>query len=275
MNRTVRFRQLFLLAASWMLLHPGAVRSRAMALPLCSDVCGSDAACAEACIDDSGFETTCADYNGGQSNGECRADDCAYVCGSGVSCDTPCGSDSSCGGYNGGEGNGECYGRCGDATCNGPETAATCPADCAAGGGCSPSPCCGDGICNGGETHTNCAGDCPEGSGTCGDGVCDANEVGGAGTGSENNCDPDRDPTCHYCPEDCGTCNPAFCWPQVCGSEAWKCGPCSSCSECGGDSYCADDGTCEAGFGRCDIDGQCSAEFCVQACEICAPFGAR
>ncbi|HEU5057327.1 MAG TPA: hypothetical protein VFU21_12410, partial [Kofleriaceae bacterium] len=52
---------------------------------------------------------------------------------------------------------------CGDAACNGTETACSCPGDCAPG--CGPTRCCGDGTCcEGGENpedSTSCPADCP------------------------------------------------------------------------------------------------------------------
>ncbi|MDI3286895.1 putative metal-binding motif-containing protein [Polyangium sp. 15x6] len=113
---------------------------------------------------------------------------------------------------------------CGDGTCSGGETFASCPQDCepfcqpntktcegnvakvcAADGGswmtfdcttvvlvCSGGTCvvgggCGDGACNGGETPMSCPMDCP--SATCGDGVCGPNEP-------------------VACPQDCPSCVP-------------------------------------------------------------------
>ncbi len=75
---------------------------------------------------------------------------------------------------------------CGDNACNGTETAATCPQDCA--------PVCGDNACTGTETPETCPQDCVVG---CGDKVCDA-EAG---------------ETCSTCAEDCGAC------PTVPGEE--------------------------------------------------------
>lgn len=70
---------------------------------------------------------------------------------------------------------------CGNGTCDGGESLAGCPQDCAA---------CGDGTCSGGETTQSCPGDCP----TCGDGVC------GAGENHTN------------CPADCPTGGAAGCF---------------------------------------------------------------
>ena len=54
---------------------------------------------------------------------------------------------------------------CGDGSCNGTETAASCPQDCPS------TPTCGDGSCNGTETTASCGQDCPS-TPTCGDGAC-------------------------------------------------------------------------------------------------------
>jgi hypothetical protein len=55
---------------------------------------------------------------------------------------------------------------CGDGSCNGAESAASCPSDC-------PSVC-GDGDCVAGETNPTCPADCPP---VCGDAFCDEGEV--------------------------------------------------------------------------------------------------
>jgi hypothetical protein len=78
---------------------------------------------------------------------------------------------------------------CGDASCNGGETCASCASDC---GVCPPPPpACGDGSCNGTESCSTCATDCgtcpPTDTDVCGSGVCMNEE------------------TCSNCPYDCGT----------------------------------------------------------------------
>jgi hypothetical protein len=78
---------------------------------------------------------------------------------------------------------------CGDGSCNGAETCATCPDDCQA---CPPV--CGDGSCNGTEVCDICVADCGECEPPpprCGDGICQ--DVEGCGS----------------CPADCGECPPA------------------------------------------------------------------
>jgi hypothetical protein len=72
---------------------------------------------------------------------------------------------------------------CGDASCNGDETCATCEADC---GACPET--CGDESCNGAETCQTCPGDCGACPPSCGDGTCNGTE------------------TCSTCPQDCGSC---------------------------------------------------------------------
>jgi len=95
---------------------------------------------------------------------------------------------------------------CGDGSCNGGETCASCSTDC---GTCGPI--CGDGSCNGGETCSSCANDCGVCGPACGDGTCNGGE------------------TCGSCSQDCGTCAP-YCGDGSCnGSET-----CNSCaSDCG------------------------------------------
>jgi hypothetical protein len=61
---------------------------------------------------------------------------------------------------------------CGDGVCNGSETFSTCPADCLIL--LPPLAFCGDGTCNGSESTASCPGDC----GTfCGDGTCNGSET--------------------------------------------------------------------------------------------------
>jgi len=57
---------------------------------------------------------------------------------------------------------------CGDGLCDGYETTANCPADCAAGAAAA----CGNGTCEVSETNTSCPADCT--ITTCGNGTCDA-----------------------------------------------------------------------------------------------------
>lgn len=61
---------------------------------------------------------------------------------------------------------------CGDGTCSGDESHATCAADCPDTG-----PFCGDGTCNNNETTATCAADCPAAGPFCGDGTCNGSET--------------------------------------------------------------------------------------------------
>jgi formylglycine-generating enzyme required for sulfatase activity len=134
--------------------------------------------------------------------------------------------------------------NCGNGTCEEPENALTCPADCddvCGDGLCTgdedvlscPGECpdvCGDGTCTGDEDTTNCASDCGS---ECGDGVCNGDE----GT---TNCVSD-------CGQDCGdgVCN---------GSESsTTCFPdCVSC----GDGLVEGNEQCEAGV---PLDDSCQS----------------
>lgn len=93
---------------------------------------------------------------------------------------------------------------CGDGTCNGAETTATCPADCGTA--------CGDGVCNGGETSATCPADCP--ASFCGDGRCAGFSFG------EN---------CKTCLADC-PCIGANCKKGCCGDG--QCSTSESASSC-------------------------------------------
>lgn len=59
----------------------------------------------------------------------------------------------------------DCDDKCGDGLCTGAEDVQTCPAEC--------PDVCGDGVCTGDEDSTNCAADCGS---KCGDGVCNGDE---------------------------------------------------------------------------------------------------
>ncbi len=123
---------------------------------------------------------------------------------------------------------------CGDNTCNGNETCATCPADC---GACPIS--CGDNTCNGTESCASCPADCGACPVSCGDGAC---------TGGE---------TCSTCATDCGQC-PASCGNntcetgETCANCAADCGQCVCVrgdGTCTGETVCIS-GSCENAFGR-------------------------
>jgi hypothetical protein len=109
------------------LLVTGRVGVRA--IPLCDGYCSASTACEDECLDNLDNLTTCEDY------GIC-APDCSEVCGPDVDCNTECsGGSGDCADYNGGQSNGECYGACGDGMCQMDyEDCATCAVDC--GGSC-------------------------------------------------------------------------------------------------------------------------------------------
>jgi hypothetical protein len=87
----------------------GAVQVQAV--PQCDGYCSTGTACEDECLDSFDNLTTCGDY------GIC-APDCSEVCGSDVDCNTECsGGSGDCADYNGGQSNGECYGACGDGVC--------------------------------------------------------------------------------------------------------------------------------------------------------------
>jgi hypothetical protein len=98
--------------------------------------------------------------------------------------------------------------RCGDGTCDGTESATTCPIDCA--------PVCGDDHCEGGETALTCYADCNDPA-ACGNEVCDPGETFAF---CESDCAPGcGDGACELtesvsvCPVDCTRCGDAFCDP--------------------------------------------------------------
>lgn len=78
---------------------------------------------------------------------------------------------------------------CGDGSCNGNETTASCPQDC--------GTLCGDGVCNGTESYATCPQDCA----VCGDGICAGFTLG------EN---------CKSCAQDCPCLGPN-CKKGCCG----------------------------------------------------------
>jgi hypothetical protein len=154
---------------------------------------------------------------------------------------------------------------CGDATCESPENALTCPADC-------PTTC-GDGLCSGSENPVSCVADCPS---TCGDNLCTAGE-------NVSNCAPD----CGFCGDDiCDfTENASTCAPDcapVCGDgvvefpEKCEAGvplgaSCQSLGFSGGTlacngSTCAFNTsgctTCRPRFATCSNNSQCCSRNC-------------
>jgi hypothetical protein len=102
---------------------------------------------------------------------------------------------------------------CGDALCESPENALTCPGDC-------PTVC-GDGVCSGDEDPLACAADCPS---VCGDFLCTAGE------------------TVVTCAPDCGFCGDDVCdWTE----NATICAP--DCAPVCGDGVVEFPEKCEAG----------------------------
>jgi hypothetical protein len=164
---------------------------------------------------------------------------------------------------------------CGDGYCAGPESAASCPQDCAS---------CGDGSCNGGETPATCPGDCPAG---CGNGACDAGETAAncatdcltpCGDGA---CTPSLGESCASCQTDCGFC-PSEDDALACadgtdndadGDTDCADADCSAfCASCGDATCDSDTGeacdTCPADCGQCCGDGTCDPG-AGEACDTC------
>lgn len=188
---------------------------------------------------------------------------------------------------------------CGNGTCEAPETAASCDADC--------HYACGDGLCGCGETHVNCEVDCPDatcGSGfceapetyttcsddcyyDCGDGVCGPEENFGncevdcpTSTCNDGTCDPWEDPT--SCPADCiDNCGDGFCSNSAeLGFEDYKTCPADCPSPTCGDGFCTngeDYETCSVdcpspacGDAVCGAGEDCYS--CETDCGACTPL---
>jgi cysteine-rich repeat protein len=142
---------------------------------------------------------------------------------------------------------------CGDGKCGGGETAATCPADCAA----PPPAVCGDGICTteAGESCSTCPGDC----GPCPPATCNYDSV----------CNLGED--CISCPADC---------PGVTGgkpSQRYCCGLNGYCdsTRCGSGcglppSPVCGNGVLETGEG-CDDGNMTNGDGCSALCQIEQP----
>ena len=82
---------------------------------------------------------------------------------------------------------------------------------------CVATATCGDGTCNGSETTATCPGDCPAAS-FCGDGTCDANETAAScasdcGGATSTGCTATTTPKCGGC----------ACETTVCASDSWCC----------------------------------------------------
>lgn len=259
---TRRFRWLFmLLVAVWVRLG-----APVHAFPNdCADVCTSGTTCTETCY----------------------PDELAFINGNAITClqwgtyASPCCGDGSC---NGGETASSCFSdcHCPDGACNAGETTATCPQDCTDPGG-GGGPGCGNGTCDAGEGCDTCVGDCHNECGYCGDGICSNAEIGGSGSGHENQCNPITSTWCSYCPEDCGYCEPVWgCDPghgggRVCNDTYGKCRDCVNSSECAfSDEVCNPvTGTCVVPQG-CQNNSECeqlygTGWFCNQNDHQCKP----
>ncbi|MDP2346039.1 MAG: tandem-95 repeat protein [Deltaproteobacteria bacterium] len=138
----------------------------------------------------------------------------------------------------------DCGSACGDAACNGDETALDCPQDCTR---------CDDEVCGPGESAQVCPNDC---SALCGDGACAAQEL-----------------LTRSCPDDCvGQATFLFCGDGVCAGEDPVACPADCGSGCG-DGFCTGGeftGNCVADCGFCG-DGVCGSEDGL--CGDCAVCG--
>ncbi len=177
--------------------------------------------------------------------------------------------------------------RCGDGTCNGTESSATCCRDCPCAAGsmcdlamnrCVATPRCGDGTCNGTESSATCCRDCPCAAGSmcdlamnrcvatprCGDGMCN-------GTESSATC-------CRDCPCAAGSMcdlatNRCVATPR-CGDGT--CNGTESSATCCRDCPCAAGSMCDLATNRCVAtprcgDGMCNGtESSATCCQDCA-----
>lgn len=127
----------------------------------------------------------------------------------------------------------------------------------------SPDGPCGNGQCDANETCDSCPKDCSGAladCGQCGDSYCSQAEAGGSG--QSPHCDPVHQSWCHYCPDDCGACDPDECVAEggaVCDPTYGNCRPCYTNYECPSD-YSCDNGTCEIGA-WCDPNDPFSCAF--------------
>lgn len=147
-------------------------------------------------------------------------------CSAGCASDVNCGCGESCV-------SGSCIKSsvCGDGSCNGNETASSCPADCKA------SPC-SNGVCDAGETLQTCPLDCQ--GNPCGNGICDPGEMP------------------QTCPMDC---TPMPCGDSFCdGNETFQ-----TCATDCGQQKMQCDGLCESyDFFGCFAPGD--LQICYDAC---------
>ena len=139
---------------------------------------------------------------------------------------------------------------CGDGICNGPETAASCPGDCAIN-----PPVCGDGVCDGTEDCSSCSDDCgvcPPSGGCNNNGICNVGEdctscgdCPGVVSGKKS----DR-----YC------CGEIIGGSMFCGTEG-QCGP-----SCGAPGPICGDGIVEPPE-TCDDGGTTPGDGCDEFCQ--------
>ena len=156
---------------------------------------------------------------------------------------------------------------CGDAICESPENALTCPGDCSSvcgdglcSGGEDPLVCsadcphqCGDGLCSGPEDVFNCSMDC----GFCGDDVCDPSE-------NQSTCAPDCAPVCGdgvvEFPEKCEAGVPLGATCQSLGFD----GGALACNAptCTYNTSACTENSCLPILARCSNDTQCCSDKC-------------
>jgi len=205
----------------------------------CPQDCGY---CGDGICSETGDETVCNcawDCAAKLFDGACQYPESANWCWPGVPCDCT----------------GESVGvdtcsqpLCGDGCCANKESAASCPADCAATSG-TASLSCGDGFCSAKDLKAGCTDDCglvmcaasappctlPNGCGCCGDLLC---------KGKEN---------AKNCPADCMPVSPIY---ETCEKKKDTCGD-GVCESNENDLTCAQDCPCPPGGCTCP-DGVCS-----------------
>lgn len=141
---------------------------------------------------------------------------------------------------------------CGDSTCNGTETVASCYEDCGT---------CGDSICTDGEEDdVSCYGDCGE----CGDSICtDGEETVDSCAQDCAVCGDDLctagEETIASCAEDCAVCGDALCTSSQ--EDATSCP--EDCANCG-DDVCDTNETIASCYDDC---GRCGDEICTEGDE--------
>jgi len=177
-----------------------------------------------------------------------QAADSYYNCGSAGAADPSGSFPKDCGGSTGPV--------CGDGSCDGGETAATCPADCGTTGSV-----CGDGACDAGETAATCPADCGSTPSTCDGGITD---VGCCEGQSLVFCDSGSLKV-----QDCSAA--AACgWNATAG--AYSCGTAGTADPSGLHPYtCSEIAAPVCGDGICDPGESC--ETCPADCGECPVAG--